>query len=92
MPSDAPAATDTAPVAASSVTPEVVDETKDSVTLPSVAVVPSSVSLTRTLAIAIPPLRGADPLSSFAWTTNRTTVTVTVPSSQLAGLASSQIR
>src|SRR5947209_18369097 len=65
-PAAVPDATDTAPVAALSVTPGLLDDSTFSVTCPSVAGDPSNVSFASTLAIGVPPVRDDVPLSFTA--------------------------
>src|SRR3954464_10288240 len=92
MPAAAPRATDTAPVAAFNDTAASVDDTCARLTRPSVAAAPANVSLASTFATAIPPLRDETPVSLAASIAYGTTGTVAVPSAQLAGLATSQMR
>jgi hypothetical protein len=66
VPTGVPAATVTAPVATLRVRPVCVGDCCDSRTLASVAIAPAKVSFARTLASAVPPVRGADPVSFTA--------------------------
>ena len=87
-----PAATLTAPVAGSSVTPAFDVDTWDRMTLPLVAGAPASVSLPSTFATAMPPVAATAPTSSTASIAVAATVTVTVAVSQFAGTPASQMR
>ena len=94
MPAGVPAATFTAPVAGSRVTPGFVVLTWVSVTLASVAGAPFKVSLASTFGTAVPPVApdATVPVSLRASMTAAPTVTVTVAVSQFVGFSCSQIR
>src|SRR5262245_60146728 len=72
--------------------PACVDDTCATRTLAIVAAAPLNVSLASTLTTAVPPLRGAAPVSATASIGNRFTVIEMSAVSQLVGLAISQMR
>jgi hypothetical protein len=92
LPAAVPEGTDTAPVPAFSAMAALLVETSDRVTRAVVATPPLNLSFARTLATAVPPRRVTAPASFTASMGRAVTAMVTEASSQLMGLASSQMR